>query len=611
MTSIDDTRMVEPRRGLSLGTGATWLRLIDRRVLRLGVDERSTIAFTALLGVVISATSVVQALVVARALSRVIDGASLGSVTPLFVAVIGVIALRCVATWRYHTRSAATAGRIAGKLRSDLYRAVAALGPGWTSARRSGSLQTTLVDGVEQVEAYFRLFVAQVAASLITAVGVVAALIVIDPVVGGVVGSLVFIAAIGPALSWRLLGTRLRHWWTVAPAMSAEYVDAMQGISTLKMFGASRTRGKALEARAGEVLAANISLNNVEYAALQPFSLAQVAAGVAAIWLGVVRLGDGALSTAELLVVLMLVGEALRPVNETKRALHSAMQGMGAAEGVLDILEATPSVNEPNLSAATRPTMTSHDIRFEDVSFRYRPSGEFALSGLTFDVQPGETVALIGRSGAGKTTVASMLMRFFDPTTGAIRVGGIDIRRMPLAELRGAIALVPQDTYLFAGTIADNLRIARPSATDSELRAAAREAAADEFIDALADGYDTEVGERGLLLSGGQRQRIAIARAFLADAPILVLDEATASVDVASERKIQSALDRLAAGRTVLVIAHRLSTIRHADRIVVIESGRAVEAGDHATLAALDGRYGDLLRADGWNSAASMRGDSS
>jgi len=594
---IDDAELVERGKGLSLLTGAKWLRLVDRRLLRLGAGESRTIVISTLLGVVISLTYVGQGLLVAAALARIIDGGRFGSAMPFLIGVAGAIALRAAATWSYQTQSAAAAGRIASTLRRNLYARVAQLGPGWTLSKRSGSIQTTLVDGAESVEAYFRLFVAQVAASLLTAVGVVAALVIIDPVVGAVVGVLVFIAAIGPALSWRLLGTRLRHWWTVSPALSAEYVDAMQGISTLKMFGAAKSRGRSLERRAREVLDATLSLNNIEYAALQPFSLAQIAAGIAAIWIGAVRLDNGTISIAELLVILMLVAEANRPITDTKRALHFAIQGMGAAEGVLDILEAEPVI----VGRTTGPPLADivASVRFDDVTFRYRTTDQPAVNGLTFEVRAGETIAIVGRSGAGKTTLASLLLRFFDPSSGTISVGGVDTRDWPLADLRRTVALVPQDTYLFSGTIADNLRLARPDASSADLDAAIDGAAATEFIARLPKGLDTEVGERGIKLSGGERQRIAIARALLADAPILVLDEATASVDVASERLIQSALDRLSIGRTVLVIAHRLSTVRHADRIIVMDRGRVVETGSHEALAAGSGQYRELLRADG------------
>jgi ATP-binding cassette subfamily C protein CydD len=339
---IDDAALIEPVRGLTLRTGASRIRLVDRRVLALGRGEGAVIAGLAAIGSAISALFVAQGVLVARSLGLVFDGSDFSVVVPWLVAIAVVLAVRSILVWIYQTRSAAAAGRIAGRLRSRLYRQMTDLGPGWTAGQRSGALQTTLVDGVEQIESYFRLFVAQVVMSFLTVAGVVAALVVIDPWIGSVVGVLVAMAAAGPAISWRFLGTALRHWWTAAPALSAEFVDSMQGASTLKVFGASASRGEDLKERSADVLDANMSLNWVEHAWLQPFSLAGAAAGVSAIWIGIARFDAGAISSISLLLVLLLVGEALRPVAETKRALHFAMQGMGAAEGVLEILDADP-----------------------------------------------------------------------------------------------------------------------------------------------------------------------------------------------------------------------------------------------------------------------------
>jgi ATP-binding cassette, subfamily B, bacterial len=232
---------------------------------------------------------------------------------------------------------------------------------------------------------------------------------------------------------------------------------------------------------------------------------------------------------------------------------------------------------------------------FNGVTFRYNPSDRPALENVSFDMPAGGTVALVGRSGAGKTTVANLLLRFWDPQDGEVHIDGRDIRELKLDELRHLIALVGQDTYLFHTSLRDNIRLGRPDATDEEVLAAAHGANVDEFASALPDGYDTFVGERGMQLSGGQRQRVSIARAILKDAPILVLDEATSHLDALNEAEVHEALTRLMAGRTTLVIAHRLSTIRNADRIVVLDGGRAVEQGTHSELLARDGLYSHLI----------------
>jgi len=236
---------------------------------------------------------------------------------------------------------------------------------------------------------------------------------------------------------------------------------------------------------------------------------------------------------------------------------------------------------------------------FEDVSFWYGAPSRPALEGFSLALGPGERLALVGRSGAGKTTVVSLLLRLIDPRRGRILLHGRDLRELDLAALRAAIAVVSQDTYLFHGSVIDNLRIARPDASDAEIEAAACAARIDRFVGELPEGYRTPIGERGLRLSGGERQRISIARALLKAAPILILDEATSHVDAENEAEIQAALQRLAGGRLTLVIAHRLSTVRDLDRVVLMERGRIVEQGSHAALLARRGPYARLAAAQG------------
>jgi ATP-binding cassette subfamily B protein len=281
---------------------------------------------------------------------------------------------------------------------------------------------------------------------------------------------------------------------------------------------------------------------------------------------------------------------AYEPAKRLARLNVSLQAKLIGVRLLYELLDTPPTLTE---APDARPlALTEGRVAFEDVRFDYGASP--ALRGLSFTAEPGSLTALVGPSGAGKTTVFSLLVRFYDPSSGRITIDGQDIRGVTLASLRRCVALVGQDSFLFSGTIAENIRNGRPEATDEEVRAAARDANVLDFAEALPDGLDTQVGEGGGRLSGGQRQRVSIARAFLRDTPILLLDEATAALDAEAEAAVQEALERLMKGRTTLVIAHRLSTVRRADRIVAMRDGVAVESGDHASLLAAGGLYARL-----------------
>ncbi|HPG21740.1 MAG TPA: ATP-binding cassette domain-containing protein, partial [Amaricoccus sp.] len=317
---------------------------------------------------------------------------------------------------------------------------------------------------------------------------------------------------------------------------------------------------------------------------------------VGVLWIGARDVRGGSMTPGELVqfvIYAVLVAGSVAALSEIWGELQRAA---GATERMVELIEAADSIADPE-DPLPVPAKVRGEIGFENVTFRYPARPETAaIHELTVAIRPGETVALVGPSGAGKSTIFQLLMRFFDPDEGRITLDGIDLRDVRRSDLRRQFALVPQEPVIFATTARENIRFGRPSASDAEVEAAARAAAAQEFIERLPQGYDTYVGERGVMLSGGQKQRLAIARAILRDASVLLLDEATSSLDAESERAVQLAVDRLAEGRTTLIIAHRLATVKRADRIIVFQDGRIVAEGSHGALVAEDGLYARLAR---------------
>ncbi|MGE3620923.1 MAG: ABC transporter ATP-binding protein [Acidimicrobiia bacterium] len=566
-----------------------------RRILSHAVAVRAAVAGTVALQLLAAATYLVQGFLFADVLQALSGGAGVSDQAGRLGAVAALVVVRAGLLFLTEVVRARTALATKVALRDRGFSHLAALGPGHLTGDRTGEVVATLVDGVEALEGYYARYVPALTAGILAPVGAVVALGVRDPWLGLLVATFVVLAVVGPQLWLGVLGDRSEERMTAHIRLGATVLDTLRGLTTLKAFGAQGRRRAELDALGDRLVTTWIREMAVALVAGGIFAAAVVGGMAAVAWVAGIRVAGGGLAAAVGFLALLLSAEALRPFAVLAVSFHTTYDS-GAAAARLDALSALAPPAPARADARPAPTLVPV-VAFERVTFTYPGADRPALDEVSLRIEPGETVAVVGASGAGKTTLVALLARFFDPDGGAVTLGGIDVRALPLEQLRSNLAVVAQDTHLFGGTVRDNLLLARPDADQAAAEAAARSAGAHDFVAALPDGYDTEVGEGGARLSGGQRQRLAIARALLADAPVLVLDEATASVDAATEARVQAALDRLRAERTTLVIAHRLSTVRHADRIVVLDGGRVAEAGTHDELVAAGGTYRRLVDA--------------
>jgi len=532
--------------------------------------------------------------IVAQAMwiSRVINAVFLGRQTliavgtDLLLAVV-TVGVRAGLAWGTSLSAAAITIPVKTGLRARLMAHLTRLGPAYTSEARSGELVLTATEGIDALDAYFRDYLPGVVTALFVPLIILIGVFPVDLL------SFVILVITAPLIPLMMIligksaGALARRQYQEMGRLGAHFLDVMQGLTTLKLFNRSRRQIEVIGRITHEFREATLGVLRVAFlSAFMLEMLATLSVAIVAVEIGL-RLISGRMTFEGALFVLIVAPEFYAPLRLLGAKFHAGTEGAAAAERIFEILD-TPL---PQRSVGKSSIPADRTLRLEAVSFHYPQSPHATLTGIDLIIRQGERVALVGESGGGKSTLAALLLRFITPTQGQITLGGISLQEIALDQWRAQIGWVSQHPYLFHATVRENLLIGRPDASESALQEAVRAAGAESFIAQLPQGLDTPCGERGLRLSGGQVQRIAAARAFLRDAPFLILDEVTANLDPLNEHLIEETLRRLLRGRTALIIAHRLNTLVDVDRICVLGGGRIVEQGSHRELIALNGEY--------------------
>lgn len=574
------------------------MKIDNMPVLRVrGV--RAPLAAAVLLGTLAALLVIAQAFFLSKIISGVfLGGQSVHQVWDMLLLLVGIMAARGILAWG----SEVTANRAGTQARTSLRRRLVAhlfaLGPAYMRGERSGELVSVLYEGVEALDPYVSQYLPQVVLAVLVPGIFLAAIFWID-VPSGVI--LLIVTPILPfilAVVGMMAGAETRRQWRALSLMSAHFLDVLQGLTTLKIFRGSRRQVETIRNASERFRQATMRMLRVAFFSSLALELgATISTAVIAVEIGL-RLLDGLMPFQQALFVLLLAPEYFLPLRMLGTRYHTGMTGKVAGQRISDILNTSATVSQPPAHLAQALFVANSAIHFERVSYTYdgqRP----ALHNVSFDIQPNKKVALVGPSGAGKSTVVHLLLRFIEAERGAILAGSTPLEKIPAAEWRKHTAWVPEHPYLFHATVAENIRLGCAHAPLADVIEATRLARAHAFIQELPQGYDTVIGERGLNLSGGEAQRISLARAFLKNAPLLILDEATSYLDAENQAGVLESIARLKQGRTVLIIAHRLSTVRDADQIIVMDGGRVVAEGTHDALVQQSGTYRQLVGAYG------------
>jgi len=574
---------------------------LDSRLWQEARAVRGWLGWTIGLGWAAGVMIVLQARLLSRIVSQVfLEGQSWSGVGTFLAAWLLIAVTRAGLIAAGEVTANRAAGLVKHDLRGRLLDHILKLGPAYTRSERTGELVNTAVEGIESLDAYLSQYLPQLALTALVPATFLALVLPLDLISGLVLLLTAPIIPVFMILIGHLADALTRQQWQSLSRMSAHFLDTLQGLTTLKLFGRAKEQAQVIAEISDRFRDTTLGVLRVAFlSALVQEMVATLSTAIVAVEIGL-RLLYGRLSFEQALFILILAPEFYLPLRLLGTRFHASVSGVTAARRIFEVLESRQGDEETSRQGERVAWSPGHlvNLSFADVHYAFDPTRP-ALKGVSFSIEAGQRVALVGPSGAGKSTVAQLLLRFIVPQRGEIRVNGMRLSDIPAAEWRKQVAWVSQNPYLFNTSVVENLRMARPAATTDEIVRAAQFAHAHEFIQALPQGYDTVIGERGARLSGGQAQRLSLARAFLRDVPLLILDEATSALDPETESLIQDAAERLMQGRMTLVIAHRLSTVYRADQIVVLDAGRVVETGTHAALLEQGGIYWRLVSACG------------